>query len=169
MIRFFSLAAILIAANAGARGIDELNAQRRNFGLPPCVEDPQLTAFAQEKCEWQAEHGVNLRNGYNGHEGRQNPWGFVEGTGCVTADWGWCTCAMRSLGSHRVGCGVCHGPDGNRYMCLIVAARSINESNVQRPVINTSHMTPNAPRMSRCGRCVIPREPRNRWFTPRKY
>lgn len=160
---------LLLGSTAAAAPMDEVNAQRANFGLPPLVEDAALSQWAQMKAEWQASRGICLDNGYNGHEGPNAGPGYTEGTGCLPPSWrGWATCAMRVRGSHRAGAGVAIGPDGNRYMCLVIAGQRFTESNIRRSIIDTHHLTPSVVRVGRAA--DTPRRmPRNRGYVPVRY
>jgi hypothetical protein len=154
-----------------ADGFREMNAQRRNFGLPPLLERADLTARAQAKAEWQAAHDISLFNRYNGHEGLITPPGMIEGTGCCDPSWGWATCVMRTLGQWPAGAGVAIGANGRRYMCLIIDTNYRNppQTNVQRSVINTSPMTPDAPNIPRCPNHRPPAHPQYTEYEPHPY
>lgn len=143
-------ACLLLCSIANGEPFAELNAQRAHFGLPPLIEDAELTRFAQMKAEWQARYKVNLARGYNGHEGPSGPGGCTEGTGQVDPMWGWATCAVWIKGVYRAGAGIAIGDDGKRYMCLIVRCpnNAPEVSSNDRNMLDTSHMTPNAPRIS---------------------
>lgn len=143
-----TLAIVTTMTTARADAFEELNAQRRNFGLPPMVEDPELSRWAQMKAEWQAARGVSLYTGGNGHEGPNCGAGYTEGTGCLEPSWGWATCAMRTYGSPVAGAGLAIGTDGKRYMCLVIRGTGHREWSGRRSVINTSHLSPDAPVIS---------------------
>ena len=151
---------LMLCSVAHASGMQELNLQRKNLGLPPLREDPALTAHAQKRAEYQAAHHLSLYNGYSArevHRGNFKPAGeryIVEGSGAMprnTPQDCWCTCAMRVLGNPLVGAGVAWGSDGVRYMCLIVRTRRIREGGLRKPMIATAHLTPNAPVIPRFG------------------
>ena len=162
------LLAVLIGSPALAQPMAEVNAQRANFGLPPLIEDARLSRWAQMKAEWQARRGICLDNGYNGHEGPGCGPGYVEGTGCLPQHWGWGTCAMRVLGTHAAGAGLAMGPDGKRYMCLVIQGRNLPESRSSRPLVSTAHLTPQVKYVTRAS--DVPRRlPRNRPYTPIRY
>ena len=150
--------------------LDECNAQRAHYGLPPLVEDARLSEWAQCKAVWQAAHDVSLANGYNGHEGPQLGMGYIEGTGVLDPDAGWGTCAFRVEGSWPAGAGLAIGANGKRYMCLIL--RISNEQYRERPTVgalsNTSPMSPDPPRVPRTS-FTPPRHPRDRWYEPNAY
>lgn len=149
-----SLLICLSCSTSYATAMQELNLQRQNLGLPPLREDPQLTAHAQRRAEYQAAHRLSLYNGHSPgsvHRGAHRTDGgpIVEGSGAMprnTPQDCWCTCAMRVLGDPLVGAGVAWGSDGVRYMCLIVRASTIREGGLRRPMIATAHLTPDAPR-----------------------
>lgn len=145
----------------------ELTAQRAHFGLPPMVEDSQLSAWAQMKAEWQAARGVGLHSGGNGHEGPNCGVGYTEGTGCLEPAAGWATCAFKSAGSPVAGAGLALGTDGRRYMCLVIRGTNHRDGGRNVALSNTSYLSPDAP--------VIPttlsytREPSYTYYTPKRY
>jgi len=157
---------------AAADSWDELNAQRANVGLPPLIQNADLMRFAQAKAEWQAARHVSgfvpsgpdnyaIRRDhrgrpYNGHEGPRIP-GVVEGTGCGRIPGPYITCAWDAKGALEAGTGVAIGSDGFRYMVTMIRAHRTIEANRNVPLINTSHLTPNAPRVPRRG--SIPADP----------
>ena len=134
---------VLSIGTAFADGMAEVNEWRRRSGLPPFIEDPQMTAFATSKARYRAERGLQ-----NGHQGPKPPAGWHEGTGEATASWGWLTCEMESQFKYA-GAGICVGADGKRYMVLVCrdgSGRALVSRN-NSPVHNTSHLTPNPPRV----------------------
>lgn len=118
--------------------IEEVNFWREQNDLPAFHEDRELTEFAQMKAEYRALRGLK-----NGHQGPQNPWGTVEGTGEATPDWGWLTCAMEDS-SQCAGAGICIGWDRERYMVLVIKPPGRPLISHVRP-IDTSFLTPNPP------------------------
>ena len=144
-MRLAALATIIVTlvATVNADGMAEVNEWRRRSGLPPFVEDPRMTEFAKMKARYRAER--NLRDG---HQGPKAPAGWHEGTGEATSSWGWLTCEMESDFKYA-GAGLCVGRDGTRYMVLVCRGGS-GRALVPRqnsPVHNTSHLTPNPPRV----------------------
>lgn len=133
----------------------ELDLQRINFGLEPLEPVDYLMKCAQAKAEYIAAHHVSLYNGYEGHEGPTMGPGFVEGCGHAEARWGWVSCAMRTIGRHCAGTGLCIGSDGKRFMCLIIMGTDLEETSIQKPTIDTSYLSPNPPVIAYKGR--IPR------------
>jgi len=125
--------------------MDEVNEWRRRSGLRPFVEDPQMTKFARMKAEYRA-----MRNLRNGHQGPKAPGNWREGTGEAKPVWGWLTCETESDFKYA-GAAMCVGRDGTRYMVLVCRGGSgralISRNNA--PVHNTSHLTPNPPRVAR--------------------
>ena len=136
---------------------DEMNAQRRNLGLPPLIQDEELMRCAQWKAEFMAAHHVKMIQGrpstaYLGHLGPSMGPGYIEGCGAVTREWGWNSCAMRTLGQHRAGTGLAIGSDGLRYMCLLIRGRKLPETTIRVNLVDTSYMTPNPPVMAYQGK-----------------
>lgn len=137
-------------STAHAKAMEEVNAQRANFGLPPLVEDAALSQWAQQRAEYFARHHISIYNGYNGHEGTSPGPGYVEGGGALpksSPQDAWCSCAMRTVGNFQAGAGVAWGSDGVRYMCLVIRAPSTRDGGLRRPLVATSHLTPEAPRI----------------------
>ena len=131
------------ASNACADGMDEVNEWRRRTGLPPFIEDPKMTEFAQSKARYRATRRLQ-----NGHQGPKPPSHWHEGTGEATSMWGWLTCEMESDFKYA-GAGICVGKDGKRYMVLVCrsgSGRALVPRN-NAPVHNTSHLTPKPPRV----------------------
>jgi hypothetical protein len=126
-----------------ADGMAEVNEWRRRSGLRPFTADPEMTRFAEMKARYRAE--ANLRNG---HQGPSAPAGWHEGTGEATASWGWLTCEMESDFQYA-GAGICVGNDGTRFMVLVCRGGSGRAllSRHNSPVHNTSHLTPDPPRV----------------------
>jgi hypothetical protein len=155
-MKWVIIAALIISSvTLQAEALEEVNLQRSHLGLPAVFADAHATAFAQRKAEYQAARGIKgfypmstRSTGMNGHEGPIYDRPHVEGTGCSTQDGPWLTCAMRSLGSPRVGAGVAIGPDGYRYMVLIVLGRKHRDGGKLVTLINTAHLTPEAPRVA---------------------
>lgn len=151
------LAALIVAAlfssTASATAMKEVNHWRTQNGLPPLKEVPWMTKFAQKKAEWRA-----ARLAQNGHQGPACPAGCREGTGEATPSWGWLTCCQEESGKWA-GAGVAIGADGQRYMVLIIhgtrgtapMGRQIGGGGRMR-IINTSSLTPDAPKMQRIRR-----------------
>ena len=130
---------LLVASTALGGGIDEVNEWRRRSGLPPFIEDPAMTRFAEEKAAYRARYNLQ-----NGHQGPKPPAGWHEGTGEATADWGWLTCESES-DFRYAGAAVCLGRDGTRFMVLVCrggSGRALLPRN-RTPVHNTSYLTPN--------------------------
>ena len=92
-MRIATLVAILLSINTMVLGdgMDEVNEWRRKSGLPPFVEDAEMTKFARMKARYRAE-----RNLQDGHQGPKPPTSWHEGTGEATPEWGWLTCEMES-------------------------------------------------------------------------
>lgn len=133
--------AFLTLAPALGAGMDEVNYWRSRNRLPVLIEDPALTEFAQMKANYRAQRMLK-----DGHQGPRWPQGTTEGTGEATAAWGWLTCIMEGEGKYA-GAGVAIGPDGERYMVLVIRgpARSlINPHRIR--TLPTAHLTPNPPR-----------------------
>lgn len=131
----------------------ELNFWRESNGLPILVEEPDYTEFAQMKAEWRAERLLK-----DGHDGPQHPEGTREGTGEATPDWGWLTCCQEET-AERAGAGIAIGRDGLRYMVLVMRGggdapkgRAIGGPGSRLRIIDTSHMTPDAPRVMKLTR-----------------
>ena len=149
---------LLIASTAGATAMEEVNHWRTQNGLPALKEDPALTEFAQRKAEWRAQ-----RLAQNGHQGPTCPGGCREGCGEATSTWGWLTCCQEETGTYA-GAGVAIGRDGQRYMVLIMKGthgsapkgRQIGGRGARMKIINTSHLTPDAPRVDRAGKVTVP-------------
>ena len=128
-----------------ADGMAEVNEWRRRTGLPPFIEDPKMTEFAKAKARYRAERDLQ-----NGHQGPKPPSNWHEGTGEATASWGWLTCEMESEFKYA-GAGICVGPNGTRYMVLVCrdgSGRALVSRN-NSPVHNTSHLSPNPPRVDK--------------------
>ena len=144
-MRLLMIAAVLMtaASNVQADGMDEVNEWRRRTGLPPCNEDPQMTKFAEMKAKYRAEHDLR-----DGHQGPKPPAAWHEGTGEASRRWGWLTCEMECDFKYA-GAGLCVGKDGTRYMVLVARGGSSKAlvSRHNAPVHNTSHLTPNPPRI----------------------
>ena len=138
------LLTLLMCSVVQAKAIDEVNYWRKKNGLRPFVEDKKLSAAAQHKAEYRAARLLK-----DGHQGPACPAGCREGTGEARPSWGWLTCVMEETGSHA-GAGVAIGPDGERYMVLIVRG-SRGNAPIGRNVrpISTAHLTPDAPRVAR--------------------
>ena len=142
----YLIAMLMIAALAPslwADGMDEVNEWRRRNGLQPFIEDPAMTKFALMKARYRAE-----RNLQNGHQGPRAPTGWHEGTGEAAPSWGWLTCEMEGDFQYA-GAGMCVGRNGERFMVLVCrggSGRALLPRN-QVPVHNTSHLTPDPPRV----------------------
>lgn len=133
---------LLLVTSSAASGIEEVNLWRSRNGLPRFEEDKRLTRFAQYKAEWRASRLLQ-----NGHQGPRCPADCREGTGEATSDWGWLTCVMEETGRYA-GAGVAIGPDGQRYMVLVVRGTR-GSAPIGRKVrpCRTAHLTPDAPRI----------------------
>ena len=142
---------LLLASTASATAMKEVNYWRTHNGLKPLKEVEWMSKFAQRKAEWRA-----ARLAKNGHQGPACPAGCRDGTGEATADWGWLTCCQEESGAWA-GAGVAIGADGERYMVLIIhgshgstpRGRSIGGRGSGMRIINTSRLTPDAPRIPR--------------------
>lgn len=149
---------LLIVSVAGATAMEEVNSWRTQNGLPAFQEDAALTEFAQRKAEWRAQ-----RLAQNGHQGPPCPGGCREGCGEATPSWGWLTCCQEETGEYA-GAGVAIGRDGQRYMVLVVRGtqgsapkgRQIGGRGARMRIINTSHLTPDAPRVDAAGNVTVP-------------
>ena len=144
-MRFLIVVAVLLSAavNVHADGMDEVNEWRRRSGLPPFIEDPAMTKFAELKARFRAER--NLRDG---HHGPQPAAGWHEGTGEATATWGWLTCESESDFKYA-GAALCVGRDGTRFMVLVCrdgSGRALRPRH-NAPVHSTAHLTPNPARV----------------------
>ena len=99
--------------------LDEVNAARAQRGLPPYVEDPQLTAAAEGAAEYRA---ANLVAGHTSNDFAFLPAGATaSAAGCAAWEpsWGWGSCCTYE--SHRyAGAAWKMGADGWRYMHLFV-------------------------------------------------
>lgn len=146
------------AVAALADSFEEMNAQRANLGLAPLIRNEDLMKAAQYKAEWLAAHQIKAGRDYWQHrnpDGSFGPMigaGYIEGIGAQDPGAGWCSCAMRTIGQHEAGTGLAIGEDGIRYMVLFVKGRNLPETNVVRPLVNTSWRSPNAPRIRYLGR-----------------
>ena len=140
MKSLFFLTVFLFPQIVLASGMDEVNYWRTRNGLYPFAEDPSLTAFAQMKAEYRAQRMMK-----NSHDGPRWPKGCREGTGEATADWGWLTCCMEENGQ-VAGAGVAIGPDGERYMVLVVRGETGRQLIRNVNPLRTAHLTPNPPR-----------------------
>lgn len=142
---------LLITSFASAGAMEEVNHWRTKNGLPPFKEVPWMTKFAQQKAEWRA-----ARLAKNGHQGPQCPASCREGTGEAKSEWGWLTCCQEESGTWA-GAGVAIGADGERYMVLVIhgtqgsapRGRQIGGGSAGLRIINTSMLTPDAPRIAR--------------------
>src|SRR5690606_31519384 len=102
-------------------------------------EVPEMTAFAQNKANYRAFHRLK-----DGHQGPQAPFGWREGTGEATSDWGWLTCCQEE-DAVEGGAGLTIGRDGERYMVLVLrggSGRSLLGRRNNSPVHNTSYVNP---------------------------
>ena len=152
------LFSLLMVSIAGATAMEELNYWRTQNGLPALKEDKELTKFAQNKAEWRAQ-----RLAQNGHQGPSCPGGCREGCGEATSTWGWLTCCQEETGTYA-GAGVAIGRDGQRYMVLVMRGthgstpkgRQIGGRGARMRIIDTSHLTPDAPRVDAAGNITVP-------------
>ena len=143
--------ASLLASTVSASAMKEVNHWRTQNGLEPFEEVPWMTEFAQQKAQWRA-----ARLAQNGHQGPPCPAGCREGCGEALPMWGWLTCCQEETGK-RAGAGVAIGADGQRYMVLIIQGtqgiapkgRQIGGSGARLRIIDTSKLTPDAPRIER--------------------
>ena len=150
IVRVF-LFVLLISSSASGSAMEEVNHWRTQNGLEPLKEVAWMTDFAQRKAEWRA-----ARLAQNGHQGPPCPAGCREGCGEASSEWGWLTCCQEETGKWA-GAGVAVGADGQRYMVLIIQGtqgrapkgRQIGGRGAQLRIINTSQLTPNAPRVDR--------------------
>lgn len=141
----------LMSSTASATAMEEVNYWRTQNGLEPLREVPWMTEFAQRKAEWRA-----ARLAQNGHQGPRCPAGCREGCGEAHSNWGWLTCCQEETGE-LAGAGVAIGADGQRYMVLIIQGtrgtaprgRQIGGRGAPLRIINTSQLTPDAPRVDR--------------------
>ena len=140
---------LLLTATAQAEPFTEMNAQRAHLGLPPLIRDADLMRKAQKRAEWLAVRQIHSGPDYYGHRGANWGPGIIEGIGSLYPDWGWCTCAMRTIGQHRAGAGMVVGTDGRRYMVLLIRGSNLLETQIRRPLRDTSHMTPDPVRVQR--------------------
>lgn len=129
--------------------MQEVNYWRKLNRLPPVVEDPELTKFAQMKAEYRAKRGLK-----DGHQGPVNPPGTREGTGEATPEWGWLTCVMEETADEG-GAGIAVGADGERYMVLVL--RGGGDAPIGRNVRphDTSFLTPDPPVFIPWGRAAL--------------
>ena len=145
------LLTLIVHSTAFATAIEEVNHWRTENGLQPFKEVKWMTEFAQKKAEWRA-----ARLAQNGHQGPRCPAGCREGTGEARSEWGWLTCCQEETGEWA-GAGVAIGADGERYMVLVIhgtrgtapKGRQIGGRGAPLRIINTSRMTPDAPRIDR--------------------
>ena len=145
------LLTLLVTSTATASAMKEVNQWRTQNGLQPLKEVTWMTEFAQRKAEWRA-----ARLAQNGHQGPRCPAGCREGTGEADSAWGWLTCCQEESGKWA-GAGVAIGADGQRYMVLIIhgtqgttpKGRQIGGRGARLRIIDTSKLTPNAPRIKR--------------------
>ena len=153
-----SLFVLLIPSLAAASAMDEVNHWRKANGLPELKEVEWMTEFAQNKAEWRA-----ARLAKNGHQGPRCPGGCREGCGEAAPTWGWLTCCQEESGKYA-GAGVAIGADGERYMVLIIKGtqgsapkgRQIGGRGSALRIINTSKLTPDAPKVERIARSSAP-------------
>jgi hypothetical protein len=149
-IRIFLLI-LLITPTASGTAIEEVNRWRTQNGVEVLKEVPWMTEFAQRKAEWRA-----ARLAQNGHQGPPCPAGCREGCGEARSHWGWLTCCQEETGEWA-GAGVAIGSDGQRYMVLILhgtqgaatRGRQVGRRGSRLRTINTSWLTPDAPRVER--------------------
>lgn len=103
-------------------GLHEVNAARAARGLPPYIQDPQLTIAARLAAKFRA------RNRIAGHVGGQMgdfafvPAGTVStaaGCGALEPSWGWGSCCTYDRYTYA-GAAWVMGADGKRYMHLFV-------------------------------------------------
>ena len=145
------LLTLLITSITSGSAMDEVNHWRTKNGLEPLKEVPWMTEFAQQKAEWRA-----ARLAQNGHQGPPCPAGCREGCGEADSFWGWLTCCQEETGKWA-GAGVAIGADGQRYMVLVIhgtrgtapKGRQIGGRGARLRIINTSKLTPDAPRIER--------------------
>jgi hypothetical protein len=149
---------LLITSTATATAMEEVNHWRASNGLSTFKEVAWMSEFAQRKAEWRA-----ARLAKDGHQGPPCPAGCREGCGEANSTWGWLTCCQEETGKWA-GAGVAIGEDGQRYMVLIIhgargnapRGRQIGGTGASLRIINTSNLTPDAPRIQRATREASP-------------
>ena len=135
---------LFLTATVNAAALGEVNLWRIKNGLPPLVEDKELTLFAQHKAEYRAARLLK-----DSHEGPHHPEGCREGTGEAHPSWGWLTCVMEESGKYA-GAGVAIGTDGERYMVLVVRGSKGYAPRGRRvKPMSTAYLTPDAPVIAR--------------------
>jgi hypothetical protein len=98
----------------------EVNATRAARGLPPYIEDGNLTSGAVAAANYRAQH---LMEGHT-----SNDFGFLpagaqaRAAGCAAwqPSMGWGACATYDTQYRYAGAGIAMGRDGRRYMHLFV-------------------------------------------------
>jgi hypothetical protein len=99
--------------------LDEVNAVRRNRGLPPYAKDDSLTKAAMSAAQFRAERRMV---GHTPNDFSHVPQGSsASAAGCAawTPDWGWGSCCTYENWSYA-GAAYVVGEDGRRYMHLFV-------------------------------------------------
>lgn len=126
-MRRFTFVCVLAAAaaqpvRAADPALHEVNAARAARGLPPFVEDPNLTAAAMAAADHRARFRIA------GHvTGGMGDFAFLPpgtaadsaGCGALEPSWGWGTCCTYENYQYA-GAAVTWGADGRRYMQLFV-------------------------------------------------
>lgn len=105
--------------SAAENALAEVNAARAARGLPPFIEDPNLTAGAMNLADFRA---ARLIQGHTANDFKGLPPGVTAtaaGCGALSPSWGWGACCTYER--HRyAGAAWTLGRDGKRYMHLFV-------------------------------------------------
>lgn len=98
----------------------EVNAARAKRGLPPFVEDPELTKGAQACADYRAARRIagHTHNDFAFLPKGTAAWGG--GAGCADPSWGWMACFTYDRRYQTAGAAFAVGRDGHRYMTLFV-------------------------------------------------
>lgn len=108
--------------HGATEALDEVNAARKAYGLPPFARDDGLTEAAAAAAVYRAAH---LMAGHTGNDFAYLPTGAkADAAGCAawTPDWGWGACCTYERWQYA-GAAWAPGKDGRRYMHLFVRGK----------------------------------------------
>jgi len=122
-MRWISTICLVVVFSAFTFGADdglaEVNAKRAARGLPPFIEDPNLTAGAKNLADFRA---ARLISGHTSNDFNGLPVGTsasAAGCGALAPSWGWGSCCTYDRYRYA-GAAWAWGRDGKRYMHIFV-------------------------------------------------
>jgi len=119
IVAVLSLTILLGDVRGADDALTEVNAARAKRGLPPFIEDPNLTAGAKNLADVRA---AALLRGHTSNDFKGLPVGTTAsaaGCGALEPSWGWGACCTYDR-YQFAGAAWAMGRDGRRYMHIFV-------------------------------------------------